>query len=85
MATIADIRRTHHVFLNADQSYSLINILTKQCKKDIKLKMGEIVRNSFYSLDEKPYWKDFVIHPDYIEYVGKEEIKDIRQDILDQR
>lgn len=85
MTTVADIRRQKK-FLTPDSTYYLIRLLTKQCSNDTKQQMGSIIRNSFYSLEDNPYWDKFILHVEGIEYKGNlADIPAIRLDILSQR
>lgn len=87
MTTLADIRSAKKVFLNQDQTYSLVTLLARGCDKGMKLRLNDIIKNSFYSLmDNVPYWDKFIVHLDYVEYNGSnKDIPGIRKDILNQR
>mgnify|MGYP003661400597 CR=1 FL=1 len=85
MITVGDLRKNKR-FLSADQTYNLLQLITAHCSKPVKLQMSSILKNSFYSLEDREYWKKLVIHDDnFVEYKGDiSDIKSIRLDILNQ-
>lgn len=87
MNNLAELRKAKR-FLTNEQLESLIFILCNGLRKEAKLRLESILRNSFYSLEDKDYWTRFILDGNYTSYKAKEEVnrkaelKEIRNDIL---
>lgn len=85
--TLALLRKNKK-FLNYEQEFGLITILTKGCRIPTKRLITEGIRNRFYSLEDRDYWKQFQVLENGIEFMPKKdinkEISGIRKDILKQ-
>ena len=92
MQTLQQLRNSRK-FLTGEQTEALIRILASGLRKAEQLRFAAIVRNSFYSLEDRDYWRRFHVEGNYIIYKpfkesfngrNSKELKEIRIDIFNQ-
>lgn len=82
------VRTQRSGFLSNEQTMDIIHILSNKLSRGNKDLITKVIKNKFYSLEDRPYWKQFKLQGNGVSFHAEKnatlELAAIKQDILAQ-